>query len=171
MLQLSLGPRILRADTAAVAALTLIQATLGDWPKGSQGALVFITRSRSPFCRHVVAASPLLMIYPSLGASRRIARIVGALSAPLLTIIGASLPNAANAGSAGPDPQSTLRGSYCEGSDQDLGAPTRAGCARISGYITAGARSGSDDRIGGHHDPVRANHGKPLPASRLSARP
>jgi 16S rRNA (uracil1498-N3)-methyltransferase len=32
--RLSLGPRILRADTAAVAALTLIQATLGDWPKG-----------------------------------------------------------------------------------------------------------------------------------------
>lgn len=28
---LSLGPRILRADTAAVAALTLIGATLGDW--------------------------------------------------------------------------------------------------------------------------------------------
>ena len=28
---LSLGPRILRADTAAVAALTLWQATLGDW--------------------------------------------------------------------------------------------------------------------------------------------
>ena len=26
-------PRILRADTAAVAALTLIQAALGDWPK------------------------------------------------------------------------------------------------------------------------------------------
>ena len=26
-----LGPRILRADTAAVAALALIQATLGDW--------------------------------------------------------------------------------------------------------------------------------------------
>jgi len=28
----SLGPRILRADTAAVAALTLWQTTLGDWP-------------------------------------------------------------------------------------------------------------------------------------------
>ena len=27
----SLGPRILRADTAAVAALTVWQATLGDW--------------------------------------------------------------------------------------------------------------------------------------------
>jgi 16S rRNA (uracil1498-N3)-methyltransferase len=27
----SLGPRILRADTAAVAALTLWQAALGDW--------------------------------------------------------------------------------------------------------------------------------------------
>jgi 16S rRNA (uracil1498-N3)-methyltransferase len=27
----SLGPRILRADTAAVAALTLWQVTLGDW--------------------------------------------------------------------------------------------------------------------------------------------
>jgi 16S rRNA (uracil1498-N3)-methyltransferase len=28
---LSLGPRIMRADTAAVAALTLVNATLGDW--------------------------------------------------------------------------------------------------------------------------------------------
>jgi 16S rRNA (uracil1498-N3)-methyltransferase len=31
VLRLSLGPRVLRADTAAVAALALIQATLGDW--------------------------------------------------------------------------------------------------------------------------------------------
>jgi 16S rRNA (uracil1498-N3)-methyltransferase len=30
-LRLSLGPRILRADTAAVAALALVQAVLGDW--------------------------------------------------------------------------------------------------------------------------------------------
>lgn len=29
--RLSLGPRILRADTAAVTALTLVQATVGDW--------------------------------------------------------------------------------------------------------------------------------------------
>lgn len=29
--QLSLGPRILRADTAAVAALAVVQAVLGDW--------------------------------------------------------------------------------------------------------------------------------------------
>jgi len=35
-LRLSLGPRILRADTAAVAALALVQATLGDWT-GSGG--------------------------------------------------------------------------------------------------------------------------------------
>ena len=32
-LPLSLGPRILRADTAAVAALALVQAVLGDWRK------------------------------------------------------------------------------------------------------------------------------------------
>ena len=31
IVQLSLGPRILRADTAAVAALALVQAVLGDW--------------------------------------------------------------------------------------------------------------------------------------------
>jgi 16S rRNA (uracil1498-N3)-methyltransferase len=31
ILQLSLGPRILRADTAGVAALALVQAALGDW--------------------------------------------------------------------------------------------------------------------------------------------
>ena len=30
-LRLSLGPRIMRADTAAVAALALVQACLGDW--------------------------------------------------------------------------------------------------------------------------------------------
>jgi len=29
--RLSLGPRILRADTAGVAALALVQAALGDW--------------------------------------------------------------------------------------------------------------------------------------------
>ncbi len=28
---MTLGPRILRADTAAIAALTLWQAALGDW--------------------------------------------------------------------------------------------------------------------------------------------
>ena len=31
VVRLSLGPRILRADTAAVAALALVQARLGDW--------------------------------------------------------------------------------------------------------------------------------------------
>jgi 16S rRNA (uracil1498-N3)-methyltransferase len=31
ILRLSLGPRVLRADTAAVAALALVQAALGDW--------------------------------------------------------------------------------------------------------------------------------------------
>jgi 16S rRNA (uracil1498-N3)-methyltransferase len=31
VVRLSLGPRILRADTAAVAALALVQALLGDW--------------------------------------------------------------------------------------------------------------------------------------------
>jgi 16S rRNA (uracil1498-N3)-methyltransferase len=35
-LRLSLGPRILRADTAAVAALALVQAALGDW-RGQNG--------------------------------------------------------------------------------------------------------------------------------------
>jgi 16S rRNA (uracil1498-N3)-methyltransferase len=31
VLRISLGPRILRADTAAVAALALVQSVLGDW--------------------------------------------------------------------------------------------------------------------------------------------
>ena len=31
VLRLALGPRILRADTAAVAALALVQAVVGDW--------------------------------------------------------------------------------------------------------------------------------------------
>jgi hypothetical protein len=45
-----------------------------------------------------------------------------------------------------------MRGSYCDESDQDL-ASGRAGCARIKGYIAAGERFGSDERIGGRHDP------------------
>ena len=35
VLRLSLGPRILRADTAAVAALALVQAVLGDWQRAT----------------------------------------------------------------------------------------------------------------------------------------
>jgi 16S rRNA (uracil1498-N3)-methyltransferase len=34
-MRLALGPRILRADTAAVAALALVQAVLGDWSTGA----------------------------------------------------------------------------------------------------------------------------------------
>ncbi|SDR38155.1 16S rRNA (uracil1498-N3)-methyltransferase [Rhizobiales bacterium GAS113] len=36
-LRLSLGPRIIRADTAAVAALAIVQACLGDWSEVSLG--------------------------------------------------------------------------------------------------------------------------------------
>ena len=36
--RLSLGPRILRADTAGVAALALVQAALGDWATPGTGA-------------------------------------------------------------------------------------------------------------------------------------
>jgi 16S rRNA (uracil1498-N3)-methyltransferase len=36
--RLSLGPRILRADTAAVAALTLLQAVLGDWRESGENS-------------------------------------------------------------------------------------------------------------------------------------
>jgi 16S rRNA (uracil1498-N3)-methyltransferase len=38
VIRLSLGPRILRADTAAVAALTLVQAVVGDWRSAAAGA-------------------------------------------------------------------------------------------------------------------------------------
>ena len=37
--RLSLGPRILRADTAAVAALAIVQAVLGDWHRDDGGSL------------------------------------------------------------------------------------------------------------------------------------
>ena len=37
VVRLSLGPRILRADTAAVAALALVQAVIGDWRTDDRG--------------------------------------------------------------------------------------------------------------------------------------
>ena len=63
VLRLSLGPQILRADTAAVAALALIQATLGDWPKGGDGEGSDFRPSEPPrpFCRHDLAPFPLAM--------------------------------------------------------------------------------------------------------------
>src|ERR1700723_4632411 len=110
------------------------------------------------------------MIHHSIGASRRISRTVGALSASLLAVIAGSLPNPASAGGAiGLDPQPPLRGSYCEGSDQDLAPPIRAGCARISGYITAGARFGSDERIGGRPDLFPPIDEPGIPGSRSSS--
>ena len=91
------------------------------------------------------------MIHHSIGASRRVVRAIAAVGGPLLAIIAGGNPsNPASAGSAattGLEPP--LRGSYCEGSEQDLAPPSRAGCARISGYIAAGARFESDGRIGG----------------------
>jgi 16S rRNA (uracil1498-N3)-methyltransferase len=41
-LRLSLGPRVLRADTAAVAALALVQAALGDWTGPGQPGKVAV---------------------------------------------------------------------------------------------------------------------------------
>jgi 16S rRNA (uracil1498-N3)-methyltransferase len=38
IVRLALGPRILRADTAGVAALALVQAVLGDWPGTGTGS-------------------------------------------------------------------------------------------------------------------------------------
>jgi hypothetical protein len=90
------------------------------------------------------------MIHHSVGASRKVAGVVAAVGAPLLAIIAAGLSNPASAGSGGAlGSQTQMRGSYCGESDDDL-APSRGGCARITGYIAAGERFGSDDRIGGH---------------------
>jgi 16S rRNA (uracil1498-N3)-methyltransferase len=47
ILRLSLGPRILRADTAAVAALALVQAALGDWGGSQAGIATSIQVDRS----------------------------------------------------------------------------------------------------------------------------
>jgi hypothetical protein len=85
------------------------------------------------------------MIHHSVGALRRVARVITAAGGPLLAIMAGSLSNPASAGGAAPGLQQPLRGSYCEGTGQDLAPP--AGCARISGYITAGDRY--DERIGG----------------------
>jgi len=93
------------------------------------------------------------MIHRSISASRKVHRVVAAVGAPLLAIVAAGLSNPASAGSGGAlGPQTEMNGSYCAESDGDL-APSRAGCARIRGYIPAGERFGSDDRIGGRPGP------------------
>jgi hypothetical protein len=109
------------------------------------------------------------MIHHSVGASRRVARVVAAVGAPLLAMLAASLSNPASAGSGGPlGDQPQIRGSYCDGSDEDL-APGRAGCARIKGYIAAGERFGSGDRIGGRPSPFAPIEGPGIAGSRSSS--
>jgi hypothetical protein len=92
------------------------------------------------------------MIHHSVGASRRIARVIAAVGGPLWAIIAGANPASAGSAPAGLEPP--LRGSYCD--EQDL-ARSGPGCARISGYITAGAHFESDEPIGG-----RANVFSPL---------
>jgi hypothetical protein len=91
------------------------------------------------------------MIHRSVGASRRVAGIVAAVGAPLVAMFAAGLSDPASAGSGALSAQPEIRGSYCDESDGL--APARAGCARIKGYIAAGERFGSDDRIGGRPGP------------------
>ena len=70
VLRLSLGPRILRADTAAVAALALIQAALGDWRMArGEGAQQFggetKRRSRRQIAEISSGKAPLALQRPS----------------------------------------------------------------------------------------------------------
>jgi hypothetical protein len=107
------------------------------------------------------------MSHHSISAARKVVRMIAAVSGPLLTV---SLSNLASAGGLGAqDTQPALRGSYCQGSDQDLAAPVRAGCARISGYITAGARFESDRRVGGSPDPFASLDAPGMAGARSSS--
>jgi hypothetical protein len=107
------------------------------------------------------------MIHHSVGASRRVARVVAAVSAPLLALLAASLSNPASAGSGGAlGDQPQIRGSYCDGSDDDL---SRAGCARIKGYIAAGDHVGSGDRIGGRPSPFAPINDPGIAGARASS--
>jgi hypothetical protein len=109
------------------------------------------------------------MIHNSVGASRKVAGVVAAVGAPLLAIIAAGLSNPASAGSGGAlGPQTQMRGSYCGESDDDL-APSRAGCARITGYIAAGERFGPDVRIGGRSSPFAPLNEPGIAGSRSSS--
>ncbi len=60
---LPLGPHILRADTAAVAALALVQATLGDWRvrRQARGAAVGAGRGRSMKWKLVSGAAAVFL--------------------------------------------------------------------------------------------------------------
>jgi hypothetical protein len=88
------------------------------------------------------------MIHRSVGASRRVAGFVLAVGAPLAAILAALVSTPARAGGGGLAGQPELRGSHCADPDDAM-----RGCARIKGYIAAGERFGSDDRIGGRLDP------------------
>ncbi len=68
VVRLALGPRILRADTAAVAALALVQAVLGDWREAHD--LVQKVSARLPATGRQPAPLTRLALYAQQNAQR-----------------------------------------------------------------------------------------------------
>ena len=58
VMAVGLGPRILRADTAALAALACWQALVGDWRQPTPRLAADYRTSRAPGCPFRALASP-----------------------------------------------------------------------------------------------------------------
>ena len=132
-----LGPRVLRADTAAVAALALLQATLGDWRSPASHARNDV-EARS---RHVPAKLSAQVGRPvnreRVGMERWFEWSLTVAMAPVLAFLATLSINAAQAGDA------AFAQDAGGGPEAQACGPTGEACAHIRGYIKAGAEFSS----------------------------
>jgi hypothetical protein len=96
-----------------------------------------------------------MMIYRQLGKRRGVRGAMSLACAPLFAfLVGAP----SELVSAGEFDRSTLPAAaadpaQCDSQGEGLGLKDSGDCKRISGYIAAGARLGTDEQIGGHTSP------------------
>ena len=97
-----------------------------------------------------------MMIYRQLGKRRSVRGAMSFACAPLFAFLVGAPSELVSAGEFNRStlPAAAADPAQCDSQGEGLGGLKDSGdCKRISGYIAAGARLGTDEQIGGHTSP------------------
>ena len=96
-----------------------------------------------------------MMIYRQLGKWRSVRGAMSFAFAPLFALLAGAPSELVSAGEFDRStlPAGAADPAQCDSQSEGLGLRDSGDCKRISGYIAAGARFGTDEQIGGHTSP------------------
>ena len=96
-----------------------------------------------------------MMIYRQLGKRRGVRGAMSFACAPLFALLVGAPSELVSAGEFDRStlPAAAADPAQCDSQGEGLGLKDSGDCKRISGYIAAGARLGTDEQIGGHTSP------------------